>query len=122
MAYTIGKVAERVGLSTYTLRYYEKEGLLPGIQKNGQGIRIYQEDDIFWIELIKCLKETGMSIADIHYIVELSMEGEHTIPQRKQILNAHKRQLQEQMEIIQRSVRKIDKKIEWYDGKTKECE
>ncbi|MDA3732147.1 MerR family transcriptional regulator [Niameybacter massiliensis] len=122
MAYTIGKVAERVGLSTYTLRYYEKEGLLPGIQKNGQGIRIYQEDDIFWIELIKCLKETGMSIADIHYIVELSMEGEHTIPQRKQILNAHKRQLQEQMEIIQRSVHKIDKKIEWYDGKTKECE
>lgn len=122
MAYTIGKVADRVGLSTYTLRYYEKEGLLPGIKKNEQGIRMYQEDDIFWIELIKCLKETGMSIADIHYIVKLSIEGEHTIPQRKQILNVHKKQLQEQMEIIQRSLQKIDKKIEWYDGKAAECE
>ena len=121
MAYTIGKVAERVGLSTYTLRYYEKEGLLPQIKKNEHGIRIYEEDDIVWIELIKCLKETGMSISDIYYIVELSLKGEQTIPERKAILLAHKKQLQVQMEVIQRSMVKIDKKIEWYEGKQGDC-
>lgn len=121
MAYTIGKVAERVGLSTHTLRYYEKEGLLPHVKKNVRGIRSYEEDDIVWIELIKCLKETGMSIGEIQQIVALSLEGEGTIPERKTILEKHKVKLQEQMTALHRSIGNIDKKLEWYDGKNTEC-
>lgn len=121
MTYTISKVAQRVGLSTYTLRYYEKEGLLPQIKKNEHGIRIYEEEDIAWIELIKCLKETGMSISNIHYIVELSLKGEQTIPERKEILQAHKKQLQQQMEVLQKNMVKIDKKIEWYECTQESC-
>lgn len=121
MTYTIGKVAERVGLTTHTLRYYEKEGLLPYVKKNEQGIRIYEEDDLVWIELIKCLKETGMSIGEIQSIVVLSLEGDGTIPERKNILEKHKVKLLEQMAALQRSVEKIDKKLDWYNGKSIEC-
>lgn len=121
MTYTIGKVAERVGLSTHTLRYYEKEGLLPYIQKDEQGNRYYNEGDIFWIELIKCLKDTGMSIACIRQIVTLSLEGEHTIPSRKAILEQHKDNLEKQVELLQKSMEKIDKKIAWYNGEQIEC-
>ncbi|MGL4800245.1 MAG: MerR family transcriptional regulator [Cellulosilyticaceae bacterium] len=122
MKITIGKVAERVGLSTYTLRYYEKEGLLPYIQKDEHGNRYYSEDDIFWIELIKCLKDTGMSIVAIRHIVTLSLEGEHTIPKRKQILMHHKESLEKQMALLQKSMEKIDKKIAWYNGEDVHCE
>ncbi|MGL4344888.1 MAG: MerR family transcriptional regulator [Cellulosilyticaceae bacterium] len=121
MTYTIGKVAGRVGLSTYTLRYYEKEGLLPEVKKNDKGIRLYQESDIVWIELIKCLKETGMSIAEIQNIVSLSIEGNHTIPDRKEILKAHQEKIHQQIAVLQTSLLKIDKKLDWYDGKHIDC-
>lgn len=121
MQYTIGKVAERVGLTTYTLRYYEKEGLLPHIQKDAKGNRYYSEDDIFWIELIKCLKDTGMPIAAIKHIVELSLQGEDTVPKRKEILLSHKESLEKQMMLLQQSMDKIDKKIAWYNGEHTAC-
>lgn len=122
MTYTIGKVAEQVGLTTYTLRYYEKEGLLPEVQKNEKGIRMYRESDITWIELIKCLKETGMSIAEIQHIVTLSLDGDSTVPERKEILKDHKVRLLEQIATLQKSIVKIDKKLDWYDGKDVACE
>ncbi|MEG1255935.1 MerR family transcriptional regulator [Clostridium sp.] len=121
MEYTISKAAEIVGVSSYTLRYYEKEGLLPYIERNESGIRVYKDSDIFWIELIKCLKDTGMSISEIHRIVELSLEGEHTIPERKEILKEHKKKLEEQMEQLRVCSNKIDKKIDWYNGKQDNC-
>lgn len=90
MEYTSGKAAEVVGLSTYTLRYYEDIGLLAEVKRNAKGIRVYKDSDIFWIDLIKCLKNTGMNIDEIQYIVELSLKGEDTIPERKEILKNHK--------------------------------
>lgn len=120
MDYTIGKVAEIVGLTTYTLRYYEKEGLLPQIKRNKQGIRVFCEDDISWIGLIRCLRDTGMSISDIKYIMDLSLQGDNTIPERKQILKEHKKRIEMQISELQKNISKIDKKLEWYDGK-KDC-
>lgn len=121
MEYTISKVAERVGISTYTLRYYEKEGLLPEVKRNEKGIRIYDESDIVWIDLVKCLKETGMPIADIHTIVKLSLKGDQTIPTRKEILKKHKTQVQKQIEELNTYMKKIDYKIQWYEGKESSC-
>lgn len=121
MAYTIGEVAKRVGLTTYTLRYYEKEGLLPEVKKDDRGVRVYEDTDLFWIELIKCLKDTGMTIAEIKHIVDLSIEGEHTIPNRKAILYNHKEALEKEIEVLQQSIMKINKKLDWYDGKMGKC-
>jgi len=121
MEYTIGQAAETVGLTTYTLRYYEKEGLLSQIQRNKQGIRVFTEADIFWIDIIRCLKDTGMSISDIKHIVDLSRKGEHTIPERKQILKEHKKKIEIQISELQKSSNKIDRKLEWYDGMGNDC-
>lgn len=121
MEYTIGKAAEVVGLSSYTLRYYEKIGLLPLVKRNDKGIRVYEDSDIFWIDLIKCLKDTGMTIAEIQYIVELSLKGDDTVNERKEILKNHKRSLENEMDKLKISMGKIDKKLDWYDGKGNGC-
>ena len=62
MGYTIGQAAKKSGLSPYTLRFYEKEGLLPNIRKNSAGLRVFSEEDINWLQMIECLKGTGMSL------------------------------------------------------------
>ncbi|MEF9951994.1 MAG: MerR family transcriptional regulator [Clostridium sp.] len=121
MSYTVGDVAKKVGLSSYTLRYYEKEGLLPNVKRNDRGIREYSDDDIVWIELIKCLKSTGMSIEEIKVIVDLSLEGGDTIPQRKEILLNHRVKLETQIEDLVKCINKIDYKIDWYNGKSTNC-
>ncbi|WP_425446518.1 MerR family transcriptional regulator [Dethiothermospora halolimnae] len=119
MEYTIGKAAEAVGLTTYTLRYYEKEGLLPEIKRDKQGIRIFNEKDLSWIGLIRCLRNTGMSISDIKYILDLIREGEHTLPERIEILKSHKKKVQMQMEELQAHIDKIDKTLDWYSDKNR---
>lgn len=121
MEYTIGQAAEAAGLTAYTLRYYEKEGLLPEIQRNEKGVRVYRENDIFWIDLIRCFRDTGMSISDIKYIVDLSQDGDHTISERKQILKEHKKKIEIQISQLKKYLYKIDKKLEWYDGKANGC-
>jgi DNA-binding transcriptional MerR regulator len=115
--WTIKDVAERVGLSAHTIRYYEQEGLLPSLKRDQHGNRIFEERDIEWLELVICLRETGMPIAEIKRYVDLSMEGDHTIPMRKQIFQKHKQMLEKKIEEINRALNKIDKKMKWYDSK-----
>ncbi|MGL5379874.1 MerR family transcriptional regulator [Clostridium sp.] len=121
MEYSIGKAAEAVGLSTYTLRYYEKEGLLPEVKRNSNGVRVYDDSDIFWIDLIKCLKDTGMSMTEIKSIVELSLKGDSTINDRREILVNHKKTVELKIEELNKSIEKINKKLDWYDGKESSC-
>jgi len=121
MEYTIGKTSELVGLSSYTLRFYEKEGLIPDVKRNKSGIRIYDDNDIFWIDLVRCLRDTGMPIPEIRSIVKLSLEGKETVLERKEILIQHKEKLLHQLEDIKQCISKIDKKLDWYDGKRKCC-
>lgn len=115
MECTIKEAAEQVGLTVHTVRYYEKEGLLPALKRDQHGNRIFEESDIQWLGLITCLRNTGMSIAEMRRIVELSMDGEHTIPQRKKILEEHKRAMEEKMKEIKRTFKRIDEKLAWYD-------
>lgn len=121
MEYTINKAAEILGLSTYTLRYYEKEGLLLNIKRNDNGRRCYLDGDIEWVEFIKCLRDTGMSISDIKYLIELINTGDSTIDKRKEILREHKNKLEDKMRVLKNSINKIEKKIQWYDGDIRGC-
>lgn len=118
MELTIQQVSDKVGISSFTLRYYEKVGLLPSVRRNPKGRRIFNETDISWIELIRCLRNTGMSIEDVKRIVELSMLGDNTIPDRKQILRNHRLKMEQQMEELKRYIEKIDSKINWYNQKS----
>jgi DNA-binding transcriptional MerR regulator len=96
------------------LRYYEKEGLLPFVNRTKNGIRRYSEDDLEWLGLICCLKNTGMSIKQIKAFVELSMQGGETLKQRCDMLIEHKRSVEAQIQEMNKHLQKVGHKIECY--------
>lgn len=116
MCTRIKEVAEKTGLSSHTIRYYEKEGLLPPIARDKNGIRCFSSDNLFWLDLVICLKKTKMPTEQIKQIVILSVEGNHTIPERKEILKTHKDKIDGQIKELEESKQKVIKKINFYDG------
>ncbi len=90
--FTIQEAAEKTGLTAYTLRYYEAIGILPGIQRNGSGHRFYETQDLGWIDWLKLLRSSGMSIETIREFVELSRSGNDSIHARCEILDTHRQQ------------------------------
>lgn len=114
MEYSIKQVSEKTNLKAYVLRFYEKEGLLPFVMRSESGIRRYSNDDLEWLGLICCLKDTGMSIKQIKDFVELSMQGRETLKQRCDILKDHKKNVEAQIEKMQEHLRKVSFKIEYF--------
>lgn len=82
MSYSIGEAAKMVGLTAHTLRFYDKEGLLPFVKKTSSGLRAFTESDIEWLKIIECLKGTGLPLKQIKQYIDWCMEGDATIPQR----------------------------------------
>lgn len=72
MGYSIKEVSEKVGLPAHTLRYYEQEGLLPFIKRDANGNRIFNENDLTWLELVICLRKTDIALSELREIVELT--------------------------------------------------
>ena len=95
MEYTVKQISEKTNLKPYVLRYYEKEGLLPHVRRTQGGVRRYTDEDLEWISLICCLKNTGMSIKQIREFVRLSMQGPKTLSRRCELLEKHKRDVSE---------------------------
>ncbi len=120
MDYTIKQVAKSTHLPTHTLRYYEKEGLLPFVKRSKGGIRRFSEDDLEWLSLICCLKSTGMPIKQIKEFVELSMQGGETLKQRCEMLSQHKKSVEEQMETMEKHLEKVTMKIEYFTAQYEE--
>lgn len=112
--YTIKEVSDRTGLSIYTLRYYDKEGLLPLIKRTSSGIRKFSDNDIAWIGLICCLKNSGMSIDNVKKFMNLCLKGEETAENRKEMLLEHKEHILQQMNELQNSLNTVNYKINHY--------
>jgi DNA-binding transcriptional MerR regulator len=113
---TIQQVAEKTQLKPHVLRFYEKEGLLPGVERSQSGIRRYNENNLEWLSLICCLKNTGMSIKQIREFVELSQQGDETLRARCEILEEHKKSVEKQMEEMHRHLKKVNDKIRHFSG------
>ena len=114
MGYSIGQVAKKTGLGVHTLRYYEKEGLLPFVRKSGSGLRIYSDSDIGWLGMIECLKGTGMTLKGIKQYIDWYIEGDSTLEQRLEMFKRQKVKLEEQLAELQKNMAKIDYKISLY--------
>lgn len=114
MEYTIKQVSEKTGLSIYTLRYYDKEGLLPLVKRSKSGIRKFSDNDIEWLGLICCLKNSGMSIEHIKEFMNLCLKGNETVETRKKILMNHKEYILNQMKQLDSSLHTINYKIDHY--------
>lgn len=119
MGYSIGQVAKKTGLTAHTLRYYEKEGLLPFVKKSGSGLRVFSEEDIGWLVMIECLKGTGMTLKGIKQYIDWYIEGDSTLQNRLEMFKAQKVKLDEQMAQLQKHMEKIAYKIKYYEEAVK---
>lgn len=119
MGYTIGQVAKKTGLSAHTLRYYEKEGLLPFVKKSSSGLRVFSEEDLGWLVMIECLKGTGMSLKGVKQYIDWYIEGDSTLQNRLDMFKAQKIKLDEQMAQLQKHMDKIEYKIKYYEEAVK---
>jgi len=121
--YTIQEAALEMDVSAHTLRYYEKIGLLPSIQRGENGRRNYTEEDLGWVYWLKLLRESGMSIRAMKRYVEVTRAGDHTIDERCAILEEHRNHLRVQIEKLQGYLEKLEQKVAFYQGyKTKSRE
>lgn len=125
MGYTIKQVGQRLELSAHTLRYYEKEGLLPVVSRDENGNRVFNDNDIEWLLLIRCLRDTGMAVGEIKRYVALCMQGDQTIDVRRQMIEQHKLAVEQKIEQMKNYLVKINKKLGHYDdfiaGKGTDC-
>lgn len=120
--YSIQDVSKKTGLSTHTLRYYEKEGLISGVERSQGGFRQYTDEDLERLGLICCLKNTGMSIQEIARFVQLTHEGDHTLKERVQMLKDHREQVLARIEEMQKHLDKVTWKINFFSEKLRAYE
>lgn len=119
MQYSISQAAEKMNLTPFTLRYYDKEGVLSP-HRTEKGIRYFTKEDMEQLEMICCLKSTGMPVKEIKRYFELCAQGEETLEQRMEIFTTHRAHILEEMEVLQKSLEKIEGKIRWYRGYVQE--
>lgn len=114
MPLLISDVARISGLSIHTLRYYDERGLLPQVQRAENGHRIFDEEDLNWIDIIKCLRSTEMPLSEMQHFAELVQQGPLTASQRRALLESHRHKVERRMHEIQEALARIDDKIERY--------
>lgn len=120
MLYTVGEMAKKIGVAPSTLRYYDKEGLLPFVERSGGGIRMFRESDTEWLTIIGCLKKTGMSIKEIKRFVDLCREGDATIGERLALIDHRRDAALAQMEQLKETLEILEYK-HWYYTTAKEA-
>ena len=121
---TIAEVSEKYQISADTLRYYEKEGLIPYISRTEGGVRNYTEEDCARIGFVKCMRSAGLSIEVLKQYFELFAKGKRTLKARRDLLATEREKLKDRMTELQDTLKRLDYKISVYDkalkSKTKE--
>ena len=115
MIYTIGEMAEKLGVSPSTLRYYDKEGLLPFMEHPKGRIRVFTDKDYEWLHIIECLKKTAMQLKDIRDFIHMAMEGDETIDDRLHLFLKQREKVQKQMKQLQETMDLINFKCWYYE-------
>ena len=115
-AYTPAQVVEETGLSIDTLRYYERIGLLEPVGRNAAGQRRFTDEHLGQLSMARCLRESGMPIADVARYAELARAGSHTIDERISLLAAHEVRVQSRIDSLLDQQRYIRRKIAYYRG------
>lgn len=112
---TIAEVAKKFDLTADTLRYYERIGLIPGVNRTSGGIRDYQEEDFRWIEFIKCMRGAGLPVETLIEYVRLFQMGDGTAEARKSLLIEQRDALAARVAEMQATLERLNKKIERYE-------
>lgn len=114
MTYSIGEVAETLDLTVHTLRYYDKEGLMPFVERSPSGQRLFKDSDIEALKIIQCLKLTGMPLKEIKGFIQWCQEGDSSLTQRYEMFLERKAKVEAQMEELKKTMEIIDHKCHYY--------
>ncbi|MGW2841342.1 MerR family transcriptional regulator [Streptomyces sp. NPDC001493] len=112
--YTISEVVARTGLTAHTLRWYERIGLMPHVDRSQTGQRRFTDKDLDWLAFVGKLRLTGMPVADMVRYAELLREGEHTFDQRQELLEATRRDVRARIAELHDTLTVLDYKIDFY--------
>ena len=115
MYYTIGQMAKKMNVAPSTLRYYDKEGLLPFVARSDGGIRVFTDDDWQWLSIIECLKKSGLAVRDIKTFIDWCMKGDSTIGQRLELMNHQREIVKEQISQMQETLDLLNYKCWYYE-------
>lgn len=114
MHYTIKEVADKMDISEHTLRFWAKSGFFPFITRDKNNIRLFSENDLNWVRIVKCLRSVGTENKAIKRYIDLCIIGDSTIKERYQIILDTKKKAYEQMEELQKQLALLDYKENFY--------
>lgn len=120
MLYTIGEMAKLLKMPASTLRYYDKQGLLPFVERSKNGIRVFKEKDYEWLKLIECLKTAGLTLSEIKEYIFMAMRGDETIEERQNIFLKQRELLKEKISDLQETLEVVEFKCWYYETAKKE--
>ena len=115
MLYSMKEACQRTGLNYETLKFYCNQGLVPNVKRDGGNRRVFDERDLAWLEGLGCLRRCGLSIKEMQHYVQLCLQGEASIPERKAILAERRKALEEEMARLQSAMEYLDGKQTFYD-------
>jgi DNA-binding transcriptional MerR regulator len=120
-ALSVSEAAERVGLTTHTLRWYEQEGLVEPVGRDSAGRRRYTQEDLDRLNMLTCLRRTGMPVRDMRRFAELAREGEVTVSDRRAMFERHRARVLARIAELEEDLKYIEYKINFYADLEREC-
>lgn len=114
MAYSIHEVAEKMGISTYSIRYYHDHGMLPFVERDANNNRVFNDIDLEWLNIIICLRATGMPIERIQHYLDLVQEGDSTVPERYDMMKTQQERTLTELADLQTHLQTINRKVAGY--------
>lgn len=115
MLYTVGEMAKLLGISSSTLRYYDREGLLPFVERSRGGIRMFTDADYSTLMVIGCLKKSGLSIREIREFITMAAEGDASLPKRLELFQNRRREVEKQLRELQETLSMLEYKCWYYE-------
>nr|MDE7389566.1 MerR family transcriptional regulator [Lachnospiraceae bacterium] len=111
----VGEMSRLLDVAPSTLRYYDKEGLLPFVERSDSGIRIFKEEDMEWLQVISCLKRSGMQIKDIKSFIAMAMQGDETIDDRLRLFRKQRDAVNAQIAELEQTLKIVEFKCWYYE-------
>lgn len=112
--YTVKEVAELLGVSVHTVRYYDDKGLIPGTKRNAANQRLFDDMEVEWLFVSLTLKNMGLSLKDVKHYIDLYQQGDSTLPERYKLMTEQKEKTLREMEELKIRLAVLDRKIDHY--------
>ena len=114
--YTVKEAAEKLGMTTYTVRYYDNADLIPGVDRTAGNIRMFSDRSLAWLKLVHCLRMTGLPVNEVRRYIRMCLKGDSTIPERAEIIYRQEKVLHEQLKALNQQMEILKYKKNYYQA------